>query len=732
MLRFPLVLFLLTGLLPPALRAFADESQPDINSAAVLGSDPVAKWVLIDDEQQVTRHGQWELGGGGSDRQARNRYCWPPHLRTDAPGAKLELEFEGTGIVLVFHTPQTPAYGPREMRASGSHWVDGLLRARIDDGEPIDVRHNDEPLEVVLADDLAPGRHRLVLEHVRNGCTLLGFRVLQESSGHLTARVSGENASHLFDVRVSVWRGEELVRTWLHRNWLCDRVAVTGLPPGEDYRVRIDAVGWEPWEREGVRVVAGRTTELGDPASTADGTNGIFLRQDPATDRGALHFPAIGNPAVRVPGEAIELKPASEPWREAKLTRKLISHVGPSPEDDSSDATVSRQARVEGNVVTLPDDVPPGLYDLHLVPESGEAVVSPRSVVIRETFPKGDLTILTWGHTDTWGQHQAEFEQALVSVANVIGPDLVLVSNSVNAAYIAGAMADLDAPYLINFGNHRLPGHEHWHGSQVGVLDLGPEISVFNFGSPWSGDDDTLGLFFDDDANGERGGRRDTMGNDKSPIPNDKSPSPPGPGLCFKNWSDARQALDRLVADRRDVPGKIVNAYEGDAPVEWMNRHEIRLIHAAHGGQRPKVGTIAGTSTMHVGKRTASSFRIVRMEGHRVVSATDPPLELARVISEDVPIVPDPPLRVVPEVSALEAEKGPQDGGSGTTATVINEFPVSIDSARVLFLVPAGDYRTDRGRIERTVTSDDGQWSEITVRLDLNANSRERVTLRRK
>ncbi len=719
-LRFSLFSVLLLTLLPATLHLFADESRPKINSAEVLGTDPIAKWILIDDERRITRHGDWELGGGGSDRMARNRYCWPQHLRTDAPGAKLELKFEGVGIVLVLHTPRTPAYGPREGPDSVSHWVDGLLRARIDEGEPIDIRHNDEPLEVVLADNLAPGQHRLMLEHVRNGCTLLGFRVLQEPAGHLESRVIGENPEHLFDVRISVWRGAELIRTWLHRNWLCNRVAVTGLPPGKDYRVRIEAVGWETWEQAGIRVVAGQTTELGDPASGSDKENRILLRQHPSTMRGPLLFPAIGNPAIRLAGESIQIESSAESWTKASLTRNLISLVGPSPQNESCGAVVTRQARIEGHVLRLPEEIPAGLYDLHLITKSGESVVSPRSVMIRETLPEEDLTILTWGHTDTWGQLQAEFEQALVSVANIIGPDLVLVSNSVNAAYIAGAMAELDAPYLINFGNHRLQGHERWYGRQVGVLDLGPRMSVFNFGHPWGKGETSPDQSFDQNGS-------------QSPV----SRSPHPGNLNAQDWQAAQKRLHQLVMDRREIPWKIVNAYEGNAPVEWLNQHEIRLIHAAHGGQIPKVGTIAGTSTMHVGKRTASSFRIVRMVDGQVASATNPPLELARVISEEVPSVPAPPLRIVSEVSPLKASEGPQDGEAGTAsvgtelvATVINEFPIPLNSARVIYLVPAGSYQVDRGRIERIVISDDRRWSEITVRIDLQANSHKRLTLR--
>lgn len=728
------VLFLLVPV-PMVARAFGDEAAPDVNSAQVLGSDPAATWVLVDNAERLKRHGRWTLGGGGSDRQARNRYCWPLHLVTDEPGAKLELEFQGVGIVAVFHTPRTPAYGPREARGvsavdqaprvnpetNGAHWVAGLLQARIDDREPIDIHHNDEPLEVVLADDLPPGRHRLVLEHVRNGCTLLGFRILTQPPGHLEARVTGENPQHLFDVRISVWRDEELIRTWLHRNWLCDRVAVTGLPPGDGYRVRIEAVGWEPWEREGIRVAAGENVELGESASDADATKAIVLRQHPPTVRGPLRFPAIGNQAVRLAGEMIEIAPPLESpqpeplqperWRSARLARKLTFHAGSLPDGDPSSPTISRSAVVEGNILTLPGDVPPGLYDLHLIPERGEPIVSPRSIMVRSESPSGDLTILTWGHTDTWGQLQAEFEQNLVSVADIIGPDLVLVSNSVNAAYIAGAMTELNAPYLINFGNHRIRGHEHWYGSQVGVVDFGSECSVFNFGFPWDEGDDALPLFFE---TGRPGG----------PAAGTKGPG--AEAADFEDWPDARQALDRLVTARQEVPGKIVNGYEGDAPVEWLNRHDVRLIHAAHGGQRPKVGIISGTSTMHVGKRTASSFRIVRMEGHRVVSATDPPLELDRVISPDVPIVPPPPVRIVSEDPSLPAGN---NRSSGISATAINELPVRIDAARVVFLVPAGNYRADRGRIVQAVTSDDGQWAEVTVRIGLEANSRQRITL---
>ena len=57
------------------------------------------------------------------------------------------------------------------------------------------------------------------------------------------------------------------------------------------------------------------------------------------------------------------------------------------------------------------------------------------------------------------------------------------------------------------------------------------------------------------------------------------------------------------------------------------------------------------------------------------------------------------------------------------TATVTNEYEESYPRGRVTFVMPAGQYTVDRGRIETSIPSDDGKYVVLSVRLDLPAAS---------
>jgi len=601
---------------------------------SIKRTDVGGEFIPVADSERVVRSEGWAQGGGGKDGGSRNRYYWPLHVRTKTPGATLTLDFQGHGVAAVFHTPRVRAYG--------STWKNGGIRTRVDDAAPVDFIHDQEALEVVLADGLKPGPHRLVFEHLENGCTLMGFRVFHRSVGHIEGVIKSEHPDYLFDVRLSVWRGDQLIRTGLHRNWLSQRFRITGLPPGNDYQLSAEAIGWTGQVQSGVAVEEGKTTKLAE----------IKLKASPSAKRSSIEWPALGYQAIRCPSEVVAVQVADGNWRQARLIRPVgeshISRIAPITQDESGRPTF-----------TVPSDTPPGVYDLELLTSdaANPPTRSPRSVVVRAKHAAGDVRILTWGHTDTWGQLQGEFECALAQVANTVGPDLVLVSNSVNPAVIAGAMSRLEAPYLINFGNHRLRGHEQWYGDQVGLVDLGPEFAVFNFG----------------------------------PL-----------------WKEDTTELETLMRSRKAAPGKILNTLESDVPRDLLVRHDIRLMHDAHGWLKPKVLQLPETPTMRVGKQTASSFRFVTMKKYRVTDVSEP-LEVPRVINPQTAWTPDPPLRV---------EHQPSPNKHTHRAVIINDLPRAVPQARVVFLVRPGQWRAEGGAIESQSVTDDKQWQEIIVRAD--------------
>jgi hypothetical protein len=170
--------------------------------------------------------------------------------------------------------------------------------------------------------------------------------------------------------------------------------------------------------------------------------------------------------------------------------------------------------------------------------------------------------------TVTWpsGQYQAEYLERLAEIANLLGVDMVLESTAVNPAYMAGALARLDVPFMTNFGNHQFFGHEKWYGAPVGLVDFGPDIAILNFGLPWH-----TGI----------------------------------------------ETADALLASRERARIKIVNAFEANAPVEnFLDKHHIRFIHDRHGiGKAMDIGA----TTRRAGKSIAS-FHIIRFRDGRVIS----------------------------------------------------------------------------------------------------------------
>jgi hypothetical protein len=316
-------------------------------------------------------------------------------------------------------------------------------------------------------------------------------------------------------------------------------------------------------------------------------------------------------------------------------------------------------------MVRVPDDMPPGIYDLTVtVAGNARAGVcrSPRSVYVVNRYPI-DPVFISFGHLDTSGQHQAEYLERLVDVINVIGPDMVLCSNACNAGYVSGALASLDIPYVINFGNHQFPGHEAWYGDPVGLVDYGPNISVLNFGLPWHCD---------------------------------------------------QSKAKSLLNSRPKTPIRVVNAFEPNAPIPFLDRQQIRLIHDAHGTGK-KVADFGATPTRRIGKTNSESFRIVRFLENSVASCTYNGHETAPV---PYPRESPPPITL----SFKHANDGTHDSNA---VTVTNRLADAITNGRVCFILPSGEYQIDRGRHESLVTSDDGQYIILTIRLNIPANGVE-------
>ena len=127
---------------------------------------------------------------------------------------------------------------------------------------------------------------------------------------------------------------------------------------------------------------------------------------------------------------------------------------------------------------------------------------------------------------------------------------MVLASNSVNAAYLSGALSNLQMPYLINFGNHQVYGHHRWYGPDLGGVNFGSNLFVLNYGLPWH--------------------------------------EPIAPVIA-------------LLKKHRDASIKVINAFEHNAPAKVLDEFRIALIHDAH-GPGDKLMEMGRTPTQRAGK----------------------------------------------------------------------------------------------------------------------------------
>lgn len=611
-------------------------------------ADSGLETVAATDRDLVKRSGKWN--------ESRFRFAMTASLQTNEDGAALEFDFDGTAIAVRLGGHDVPAYGPPSL---------GRLAIAIDGEHRLDVSPRSSPREIVLATGLHPGRHTVRIEHQRDGdltgCRVESFRVWKDGRGGVRFHVGGEQNSHLVDCRAVIRRGDRIIREELVRNWITGQCSLNGLLPADNYSLEIRAMGWLPVRTRQFHIVAEDAVEI--PA--------IYLRRDPATVRHRFRFPRLNQPVVRRPGETFRARFLGFDANidEVKVTRKIgpavISRVLSFEEDKAAAYYYDREVSL-----TLPGDMPSGTYDLTVtVTGGGRTGVcrSPRSVHVVTEYPANPMFV-TFGHLDTSAQYQAEYLAQLVEMINVLAPDMVLCSNACNPAYVSGALASLDMPYVINFGNHQFPGHEAWYGDPVGVVDFGPNVAVLNFGYPWHVD---------------------------------------------------RSKADALLGAYADTAIRVINAFEANAPIAFLDRHQIRMIHDAHGIGR-KVMDLGSTPTKRIGKSNSESFRVVRFRDNRVVSCT--------YRGDDTAPIPFP--RHSPPPLALSFDH-PNDGSHTVNAvTVTNRLAEAFPDGRVRFVLPSGEYDIRGGRPESNDISDDGHLSVLTVRVDIPPNGTAIVTVK--
>lgn len=604
------------------------------------GLVPLLEPVSALDKQRVKQTGNWG--------ESRFRFAAAAAASTTEDRAALEYDFHGIGVAVRLGGHNVPAYGSPHL---------GSLLVTIDGGSPQKLTPRSLPREVVLAEGLAAGGHRVRVEHRLDGddsgCRIESFFAWNEPRGELRFRVNGDANTHLVDCRAIVRRGDVVVRNSLVRNWLTGQCSLAGLEPGDNYSLEVRAVGWLPARSRRFVIRHGTVTEV--PA--------IYLRRDPSTVTSRFRFPRLNQQAIRKAGETFPARflGYSSTIDEVTISRRVgpavISRVCAFKENETAAYYYDREVDV-----TLPSDTPSGVYDLAVQTTGGRRTgycESPRSVHVVREYPT-DPVFVTFGHLDTSGQNQAEYLERLAAIANLLAPNAVLCSTACNPAYISGALAKLDMPYVINFGNHQFPGHEAWYGDPVGAIDFGSQLSILNFGHPWHVD---------------------------------------------------KSRAEVLLASRSGTAVRVINAFESNAPLDFLDRHQIRMIHDGH-GTGSKVADLGSTPTRRIGKSNSESFRVVRFRDGRVESCTYNGHETA-----PIPFAREafPPLSV--------SFNSPNDGTqTSISATVTNRLADAYPNGRVTFVVPAGAYGVTGGRLESQILSDNRRLRILNVRLDIPAS----------
>jgi hypothetical protein len=604
--------------------------------AAAHGAE---RWIPAGDATQVQRTGRWEWNS--------HRYAAESALATREDGAALECAFAGRSVVLCLDTLTPPNnYGAPEL---------GTLEVYLDGERVGEIRPREAAGEIVLAqwDRVRTGRVRLVhrVKAGGAGARIRGLRVGDEPVGALAFVVSGAQNGGLLDVRAVLRQSGRVVRDTLVRNWLTGACRLAALPPGEGYSLELRASGWTTFHAGDIAIRAGKETSL--PA--------VYLERERDVPQDAFTFPVMGHAAVRLPGGSFRARFEAN---RAEIRRvRLVRRVGPAVISRgcafAEDAAAAFYYHREGTI-TVPADTPPGSYDLavELADERGvRTLVSPRAVSIVTGFA-ADPVFVSWGHLDTWGQYQAEYVERLVTVANLLAPDMVLVSNEGNPAYAAGALHGLEMPFVVNFGNHRGPEPGPWFGAPVGAVDFGTAFTVVNVGHAW----------------------------DRDPV-----------------------EVDTLLRARSGTRLRILNAFEANAPVrDLLDRHAVALIHYGH-GPGPVVARVGATPTLRVGKSNSDSFRVIRFQAGQPVSFTyrghaTAPVPFARSAAAPV---------------AVSYEPANDGTHRRVTARFRNDLEEDFSAARATFVLPRGAYRVSGGSLENATDSDDGKFTLVTARFDL-------------
>ncbi len=100
--------------------------------------------------------------------------------------------------------------------------------------------------------------------------------------------------------------------------------------------------------------------------------------------------------------------------------------------------------------------------------------VPPQPVSSRTVRPDESFILVCFAHSNIWGQESAEWLERRIPWINAQAPHVVLDSNEVNPQYVAGALSELQCPWLTCTGNHSMTAFEAAVPEAMRNLMIGP------------------------------------------------------------------------------------------------------------------------------------------------------------------------------------------------------------------------------------------------------------------
>lgn len=575
-------------------------------------------------------------------------------------GSRVTVAQYGRAVYLIL-PPTFPTPGPWYASQSGVR-----LRCRVDARPVRDVWCVTARRNVPLAENLPPGRHKVEVAVAEGGYAVIdafvfSSRPLSMVQGVIT---SDEYSELLTDVRADLIAGGKVLRSEYVRNPVNSTFELLDVAPGR-YQLRFTANGWA------TRATAPFTVSR--PGQKVDvGVICLSFDQELVQYWSDFSISARFRRTFNVtPGSAFQMQmEISGKLKSARLVSRLKTIVLPF-EDSRQVPMGASHSPIHFFTFYVPSDTPHDMYSLETTIENSwgtNTTRRPQTVCVREALPPL-FAVAGVGHMHTWGQQTSEYLARVAETAQLAGARALLISNEVNAAYIAGALKDLRIPYSITSGNHTMSRWDNFYPQRCEAFDDGP-MRIVTFG-----DDPTY------------------------------------------SWEEPRHLLEA----REDASARILLCYEAYAPLELIHSAKVDMLFDGHSFEDHPDRDQFQPSTLHMRPPDQESIRWIPMGYDGLAPSVSTTKD---VPSFQIPRRGQSPLRV--EFSAENS-----GAANALTARITNETGIHFPNARVRFVLKAGEYAVSGAKILQAFRSDDGKISVVDVEIDVNPRSTVEATARR-